>query len=102
MALTPDEKAMLDKLTQKANEPDADDFDIEIWDETGAGARVPYHKGKAWLQKFGIDLPEEPAADAGDQGQGKPAKPASGGAAPVDTGGTAQRYFGPQRARKAG
>jgi hypothetical protein len=98
MALSDDEKATLDALTKKANEPDEDDFDIEIWDETGAGAKVPYHKGKTWLQRFGIDLPIPDAT-----GDAKPAGKKSTGAADTGdapTGDTAVRYFGGNRARK--
>jgi hypothetical protein len=93
MALTPEEKEQLDKLTQKANEPDDDDFEIEIWDGTGAGAKVPYHKGKTWLQRFGIDLPDTPEDDT-TEGK-KPAKktPAASG----DDPGTAGKYFGPRK-----
>jgi hypothetical protein len=72
MALTPEEQAQLDALTAKANATDNDDdFDVEIWDKEGNGARVPYRKGKTWLQKFGIDLPE-PEGETED-----PPKPAS-------------------------
>jgi hypothetical protein len=100
MALSDEEKATLEALQAKANEPEADDFDIEIWDDSGAGARVPYSKGRKWLaDKFGIDVPVPPAT-------GAPAKP--GGkqtAASADTGTTTPvpiRYFGPQRQGKAG
>lgn len=58
MALSPEEQAQLDALTAKATATEDDDFDVEIWDGEGNGARVPYRKGKSWLQKFGIDLPE--------------------------------------------
>lgn len=73
MALSPEEKETLDALTAKANTPDDDDFDIEIWDESGAGAKVPYRKGRTWLNRFGIDMPETPAADQ-ETDKGKPAK----------------------------
>lgn len=79
MALTDDEKALLDKLTAKANEKDDDDFDVELWDETGAGARLPYRKGKAFLQRFGIDVEKPPEPDKND----KETKP-----------GPAKQYFG--------
>jgi hypothetical protein len=98
MALTPEEKATLDALTQKANQPDEDDFDIEIWDETGAGAKVPYHKGRKWLERFGIDLPI-PDAVTGTDPKSPKVKPEGTGDAPA--GDTAQRYFGGNRTRKA-
>jgi hypothetical protein len=81
MALSDDEKSLLDKLTAKANEKDDDDFDVEIWDETGAGARVPYRKGKAFLGRFGIDLPDPPIDDKPQGKDGGKPEPA-------------QRYFG--------
>lgn len=100
MALSDEEKKTLEALTRKANEPDEDDFDIEIWDETGAGAKVPYRKGRSWLQRFGIDLPDVPPAT-----DPKGTKTSSG-TGNTDTGsadgtGTAQRYFGSPRSRKA-
>lgn len=58
MALTPEEKAQLDALTEKANAPDEPDEYVEIWDETGAGAKVKKSSAKTWLQRFGIDLDE--------------------------------------------
>lgn len=93
MALSDEEKATLEALTRKANEPDEDDFDIEIWDETGAGAKVPYRKGRTWLNRFGIDLPEVATPT-----EGKPAKEPK---APPASGDTATRYFGGSRNSKA-
>jgi len=71
MALSKEEQATLDALTAKAAEVEADDFHIEIWDETGAGAKVPYSKGRGWLARFGIDVEPLPADEA------KPSKPAA-------------------------
>jgi hypothetical protein len=63
MALSDEEKATLESLQRKATEPDKD-FDVEIWDDSGRGAKVPYSKGRSWLQKtFGIDLDPEPTPD---------------------------------------
>jgi len=95
MALSKEEQEQLAALQAKEQEPDEDNFDIEIWDETGAGAKVPYHKGRSWLQRFGIDLPEQPAEDQ-DQDQGKPPK-----SKPASTGNVthAQKYFGSNNKR---
>jgi hypothetical protein len=74
MALSDEEKAQLEALTKKANEPDPeDDFEMEIFD--GAkGARLPYSKGKSWLEEtFGINL--TPAPPAGPPKDNKPPKP---------------------------
>lgn len=42
-----------------------DDYDVEIWDETGKGARVKRSHAKPFLQTLGIDLdkPKEPTED---------------------------------------
>lgn len=93
MGLSPDEKAQLDALTAKANEPDDDDFDIEIWDNTGAGAKVPYRKGRTWLQRFGIDLPEAPEGDQGEEDKA-PKRGGSKRAGAPDNVTHAAKYFG--------
>jgi hypothetical protein len=58
--LTAEQQKQLDDLTALAAAEDDSDFEIEI----GSGdnfARVPYSKGRSWLQKtFGIDLDPEP------------------------------------------
>lgn len=68
MALTDEEKAQLEALTRKSQEPDpAEDFEIEIFDGT-RGARIPYSKGRSFLQQhFGIDLSDPSADDAGSK-----------------------------------
>jgi hypothetical protein len=86
VGLSKEEKEQLEKLTAKANEPDEEDFEIEI----GSGdryARVPYSRGRSYLQQhFGIDLDpntgedsaDEDTATEGENGKGKkPAKPAT-------------------------
>jgi hypothetical protein len=76
MGLSAEEKAQLDALTAKANQPDDEpDFEMEIYD--GAkGARVPYSKGRSWLQtNFGIDLDPDPAKETGEtNGEGTAAQ----------------------------
>lgn len=82
-----------------------EDFEIELWTGDGNGARVPYSKGRKWLQdNFGIDLdpPADPegGSDNGDGGDGNPPKgkgkaPASGSAGSPRT---AQKYFGKRSA----
>lgn len=81
MGLSKEEKEQLDALTKKAEEPDEEDFEIEI----GSGdkyARVPYSRGRSYLQQhFGIDLDPETddgkeSTEEGADGKGKkPAKP---------------------------
>jgi hypothetical protein len=92
MALSNEEKAQLEALQAKEQEPD-DNGDVEIWDETGAGAKVPYHKAKNWLARFGIDLPEE-AEGAPDQEEAKPRRGSVRGATTTDNVTHAAKYFG--------
>jgi len=82
MALTDDEKATLEALNKKANEPDdADDYEVEMTDENNRTIRVPYSKGKGLLAKWGFDLDDmpkpvddgKPADDGKPTGDGKPA-----------------------------
>jgi hypothetical protein len=65
--LTPEQQKQLDELAALRDAPDeSSDFEIEIWSGDGNGARVPYSKGRTWLQKnFGIDLdpPADPQTD---------------------------------------
>lgn len=78
--LTPEQAQQLADLQAQADAPDEDDFDVEIWDGD-KGARVPYSRGRSWLQKtFNIDLGDAPAAaDATpDKGAGKDAPPDDG------------------------
>lgn len=78
--LTPEQAKQLADLQAQADAPDDDDFDVEIW-EGDKGARVPYSKGRSWLQNtFNIDLGDPPAADdpAADKPAGKDAPPDDG------------------------
>jgi hypothetical protein len=79
VGLTKEEKEQLELLTRKANEPDEDDkYEIEI----GSGdkyARIPYHKGRSYLQEhFGIDLDpgsgEESGEGSTEEGEGGKSK----------------------------
>lgn len=96
MALTDEEKAQLAALQKKESEPDDSDFDIEIWDETGAGAKVPYRKGRTWLQRFGIDLDPEPEGEGEGEGEGQAAsgKPRGSSAKGQANVTHAAKYFG--------
>jgi hypothetical protein len=74
MALTPEQQEQLDELNRLSQEPDDDEeYEIEIYSSDGSGARLPYKKGKSWLQKtFGIDIGDAPSS------AGEPAKPSRG------------------------
>jgi hypothetical protein len=78
--LSKQERAELEARLAEDDAEDDDDFEVEIGSE-GNYARVPYRKGKSWLQKtFGIDLDAEPKQeakpkdDSGDQDAAKPAR----------------------------
>jgi hypothetical protein len=92
MALSDEEKQQLAALQAKEHEPESDDEFIEIWDDTGAGAKVKRSSAKSWLNKFGIDLdeitPEEGTED-------KPVKKVSSKRSVSDGNVThASKYFG--------
>ena len=75
--LTKEEQALLDELTARASEPDADDFEIEIYDtNAGRGARLPMSKAAGKIYEwFGIgDPPAADTSDADEPPAGKPAK----------------------------
>jgi hypothetical protein len=106
MALSAEEKAQLDALMAKDKEPDPDDdFEIEIYDGS-KGARLPYRRGRSYLQEhFGIDLDPDPGKDAGDSGgKGGAKRETSGKTDDSKTGGkaggaeeTAQGYWSKRR-----
>lgn len=87
-----------------------EEFDVEIWNEKGEGARLPHGQTTRWLQSKFPELfaPDEPDADVDNQdpnGQGNSAKskPQSRGTvAPSGNQrtGTATRYFGKRPAGK--
>lgn len=69
--LTPEKRAELEALLAADDDADDDDFEVEIQDGDKR-ARVPYSKGRSWLQTaFGIDLDPEPEEE--------PEEPAKGG-----------------------
>lgn len=100
MALTDDERTLLDKLTKKSQEPDAPDHEIEIYDtKKGVGARVPFSQGAKWLfETFGIG--EAPKALEGDAGKQQQAGSSGGGQGGSGGSGGSVSYFG--NARKTG
>jgi hypothetical protein len=76
---------------QEANE--AEDFDVEIWDEKGRGVRTRRSHAKPFLQSLGIDV-DSPSADGtsddGDEGKG-PKKPRK--TPPKQSTSTVRKYF---------
>lgn len=92
--LTDDQQKQLDELIAMRDAPDDEDFEIEIRNGDKS-ARIPYHKGRRYLQQhFGIDLDEPPADDTGEPGDDTAddtGKPKSRNADRVSN-----RYFGKQ------
>jgi hypothetical protein len=87
-----------------------DEFDVEIWNEKGEGARLPHGQTTRWLKNKFPELfdPDEPDPDADNQdSDGKGNTPKSGTkprgkVAPSGNQrtGTATRYFGKRPAGK--
>lgn len=73
MSLNADEKKLLAELQQRENEPENDsDYEIEIY-KGEHGARIPYSKGKSFLQSiFGIDLDSDSESEPEGEGSTAP------------------------------
>lgn len=67
------EEFLAAKQAQQKETDDAEDFDVEIWDENGRGVRTKRSHARPFLQTLGIDLDEEEKKDEGD-GKKTPAK----------------------------
>jgi hypothetical protein len=88
---------------------DGEEFDVEIWNEKGEGARLPHGQTTRWLRnKFPelFDPEPDPDADNDADNDGKTNPPKRGGkpaARSVGSGqrsGTAGKYFGKRPAGK--
>jgi hypothetical protein len=67
------------KKEKESAEKEAEDFEVEIWDEKGRGVRTRRSHAKPFLQSLGIDTDPEPNADdKGDNDDGKGDKKPSG------------------------
>lgn len=89
------------KAQQEKDAEDSEDYEVEVWDKDGRGARVRRSHAKPFLQSLGIDV-DPPTSDGkgdktGDDKGGDKAKSdrkstgrqSSGNGA----GGTARKYF---------
>jgi hypothetical protein len=63
----------IDEFNRRMDEPDEDDdFEIEISTPDGHAARLPYKRGRSYLQQhFGIDLDPEPNVATATTGTAK-------------------------------
>jgi hypothetical protein len=99
-------QAQMDALAQ---EEDDDDFEIEIYSSDGNGARLPYRKGKSWIQRtFGIDADTLSKPDA-DGKAGKTGRSAAKGDSDSDAdatggneGGSNLKFLRQNRQRQGG
>ena len=87
------------KAASEKENAESEDYEVEIWNEKGQGARVKRSHAKPFLQSLGIDLDPEPT-EPNNSGDGKAntgTKPAaktnksSGNSAPAS--GVARKYF---------
>lgn len=58
------------KREKEAAASQDEDYDVEVWDEKGRGARVRRSHAKPFLQTLGIDIDPEPDGDSGDKDGG--------------------------------
>lgn len=59
------------KAERDKEEAAADDYEVEVWDEKGRGARVKRSHAKPFLQSLGIDL-DKPEETTDDDKEDKP------------------------------
>jgi hypothetical protein len=89
------------KAQKQAQESQEEDYDVEIWDEKGRGARVRRSHAKPFLNSLGIDV--DPPADGNSDDKGgdgksgdssKSSRQSSGKqSASNAAGGVARKYF---------
>lgn len=80
------------KRASEQESAEAEDFDVEIWDEKGRGVRTKRSHAKPFLQSLGIDLPPESGTDKTDDGdKSKNSKTSPRKAKPSES--TVRKYF---------
>lgn len=92
------------KRQKEQEEADSEDYEIEVWDKDGRGARIRRSHAKPFLQSLGIDLDPDTSGENDDKGNGgkggdsgkRDGKPASGKRPDAAPGGTARKYFSSQ------
>ena len=104
----PSKKEILDQIAALQTEADSmgdeEDFEIEIWNDKGEGARLPHSRTEPWLKTKFPELfaAEDPPADSDTddnhpKGKGKAPQTKT---PPGRAGNTATRYFGKRPAGK--
>jgi uncharacterized protein YcbX len=72
------EPSILDEFAQflqareesQRNASQEDDYEVEVWNEKGQGARLRRSHAKPFLQNLGIDVDLEPEGNSGDTDNG--------------------------------
>lgn len=89
------------KREKEAAQSQDEDYDVEVWDEKGRGARVRRSHAKPFLQTLGIDIdPESDGEGDGNDGGGKGGNSSKSNPRPTGkqstsnaAGGVARKYF---------
>src|ERR1700756_4220744 len=69
--LTQFQEFLAAKQQKDAEDAQAEDFEVEIWDEKGRGVRTRRSHAKPFLQSLGIDVDAEPdEGSTDDKGDG--------------------------------
>lgn len=85
------------KAQREKDEQQAEDFEVEIWDEKGRGVRTRRSHAKPFLQSLGLD-PDEPTesnddSGSGDAGKGDKSKSGKPRSTPAGSQSVARKYF---------
>lgn len=91
------EEFLTAKRESEKNEQQAEDFEVEIWDEKGRGVRTKRSHAKPFLQSLGIDIDPDVETNEGNSGEskekGNKSKPRSAGNSPAGSASTVRKYF---------
>lgn len=101
-------KQIADLQAEADNMGDEDEFDVEIWNKDGEGARLPHGQTTRWLKTKFPDLfdPEPNLSDNDGKDDGKGNPPSDGGKSKPRVSnsnrgsGTASKYFAKRPAGK--
>lgn len=93
--LSPEQRAAIEQqlADDDAAQAAADEFDVDVWDDAGNGARMPFSKAAQWLSAKGF-LPAPEPADPDDGAPDPHAKPAGQRKAPAKPAGDKVVRFG--------
>lgn len=87
------------KRDKESSEAADEDYDVEIWDEKGRGARVRRSHAKPFLQSLGIDV-DAPSGDtnnSSDNAGGDKTPKSSRKSTPPANNSSVRRYFAPKK-----